>query len=257
MTLPAALASAVLLSSCAEIDRLPDVRGFTPVSASIVGNPSRRARRDGAAGGRGCIVRHGRRGRYPPWIGDGFPALRCGRLPAAIGKATMAYPCAPSTTSTPTTCSTIGGHRRIVSLSDALLEAAEPGEDASGFRALLDAARRTGPAKIAPGLAEEDAVTVLGRHRGLTYGRWTDGPADTLSIEFDLEHATKETQEDISFRAVIDRAGKVWSRRIDDTWEAWERRGGELKGWLIGDNDVINQIHVAAEGETSTGLPST
>lgn len=110
-------------------------------------------------------------------------------------------------------------------------------------------------ASPASGLEEEDTVTVLGQRRGLTYGRWTGGPADTLSIGFDLEHATKERREDRTLRAVLDRAGKVWSRRIDDTWEAWQRRNGESKGWLIGDYGANSrEIRVDAEGETSTVL---
>ena len=94
-----------------------------------------------------------------------------------------------------------------------------------------------------------------GRRRGVSYGRWTGGPADTLSIEFDLEHATREMRGDGSFRAALERAGKVWSRRIDDTWTAWERGYGEVKARLIGDYGTDGrEIRVGPDGETSTGL---
>ena len=105
------------------------------------------------------------------------------------------------------------GHRRIVPASGLLLETPGADEDAAGLRDVLEAARKAGPAGLAPGLREDDAVSPLGRRRGVSYGRWTGGPADTLSIEFDLEHATREMRGDGSFRAALERAGKVWSRR--------------------------------------------
>ena len=254
MTLSAVLASAVLLSSCAEIDRLPDVRGLAPTSASIVDTRPAMLDGTGQPAGAGPLSDMDAGGGIHP--GSSPASGAAVRTAAGVGReGEHVVSLRHIDNVNADDLLDHWGHRRIVPLSDALLEAAVPGEDASGFRELLDVARRAGSPKIAPGLAEEDAVTVLGRHRGLTYGRWTGGPADTLSIEFDLEYATKETQEDTAFRAAIDRAGKVWSRRIEDTWEAWERRGGELKGRLIGDNGTYSgQIHVAAEGETSTGL---
>ena len=80
-------------------------------------------------------------------------------------------------------------------------------------------------------------------------------PADTLSIEFDLEHATGEMREDRAFTAGLDRAGKAWSWRIHDTWQAWERTWYESKGHLIGNRGVDGrEIRVGPGGETSTGL---
>ena len=59
---------------------------------------------------------------------------------------------------------------------------------------------------------------------------------------------------DPAFRAMLERAGKVWSRRIDDTWTPWERRAGEHKGWLINGPDDSIEVHVGEGGEISTGL---
>ena len=258
VSLPALLAAAVLLASCAGTDRLRDANGLVRVSpagaeasatepSGETGQPAGAdALSDGGVGG----------GIHPAWVGAA--AASGAAVQAAAGGGTEGghrVSLRPIDNIAADDLLDHWGHRRIIPLSDLLLEVPEPGEDASGFRELLETARRTGPADFAPGLDGEDAVTVLSRHRGLTYGRWTGGPADTLSIEFDLEYATKERREDHAFRAVLDRAGKVWSRRIDDTWEAWERRAGESKGWLIGDYGANSrEIRVAPEGETSTGL---
>ena len=147
------------------------------------------------------------------------------------------------------------GHRRSALLSGLLSHVQDSGEDVAQFEDLLEAARGVGTDTIVPGLRDDDAVTVLGQRREVTYGRWSGGPADTLSIAFDLEHATRELQEDTSFRAALERAGKVWSRRIDDTWTEWERRYGESKGGLIGNYGADGrEVRVRAGGETSTGL---
>ena len=108
-------------------------------------------------------------------------------------------------------------------------------------------------ALVAPNLFDGDEVRILGARRGITYGRWTGGPADTLSIEFDLSHAGPAMRDDPMFRAMLDRSGKVWSRRIADTWSTWKRRAGTFKGWHAG-TDARIQIRVAEGGEISTGL---
>ena len=59
---------------------------------------------------------------------------------------------------------------------------------------------------------------------------------------------------DPAFRAMLERAGKAWSRRIDDTWTPWERRAGEHKGWLINGVDPDIEVRVGEGGETSSGL---
>ena len=96
---------------------------------------------------------------------------------------------------------------------------------------------------------------MLGRRHGVTYGRWSGGPADTLSIEFDFQDGTAALKIDRSFVAALERAGKAWSQRIDDTWGEWERQAGESKGPLIGNFGIDGRvIRVGPRGETSTGL---
>ena len=147
------------------------------------------------------------------------------------------------------------GHRPGAVLSGLLAQVQDPGGDVARFEDLLEAARGVGSGPPVPGLRDGDTVTVLGQRREVTYGRWSGGPADTLSISFDLEHATRELRDDASFRASLERAGKVWSRRIDDTWQEWERRAGESKGRLIGNYGADGrEVRVRAGGETSTGL---
>lgn len=125
----------------------------------------------------------------------------------------------------------------------------------AGFRRLLDAARDARPVSSVPDLQDDDSVSVLGQALGVTYGRWSGGAGDTLSIEFDFEHATEAMRNNRAFRAMLERAGKVWSHRIDDTWSAWERRAGKLKVRLIGNYGINGQdIRVGPGGETSTGL---
>ena len=84
------------------------------------------------------------------------------------------------------------GHRPSALLSGLLSQVQDPGEDVAQFEDLLEAARGVDSGTYVPGLQEGDTVTVLGHRRDVTYGRWSGGPADTLSIGFDLEHATEE-----------------------------------------------------------------
>ena len=127
------------------------------------------------------------------------------------------------------------------------------GEDAADLRRLQTAARTDDEAVVAPDLQDDDEVRVLGARRGITYGRWTGGPADTLSIDFDLSRASWQMSNDPAFSAMLERAGKAWSHRIADTWSTWERRADTLKGWLInGGNNT--EVRVGATGEVSTGL---
>ena len=147
------------------------------------------------------------------------------------------------------------GHRRTGAMTARLSGVEETASGLAGFRRLLDAARGAGQASSVPDLQYDDSVSVLGQALGVTYGRWSGGAGDTLSIEFDFEHATGAMRNNRAFRAMLERAGKVWSHRIDDTWSAWERRAGELKVRLIGNYGINGQdIHVGPGGETSTGL---
>lgn len=144
------------------------------------------------------------------------------------------------------------GHRRSRGLAAGLrLPDLPVREDAAGLETLRAVAQEGGG--TAPDLHAGDDVEVLGAHRGVTYGRWAAGPADRLSIEFDLSRVGQEIQDDPAFRAALERAGKAWSRRIADTWTTWERSGGDLKGWLTGSKSSV-EVRVEESGETSTGL---
>ena len=147
------------------------------------------------------------------------------------------------------------GHRRNERLAAGWSAATASDDDDDRFEELLESARSRLAVGAVPGFKDGDAITVLGHHRGVSFGRWTGGPADTLSIAFDLEHATPGMREDRTFTAALDRAGKAWSWRIDDTWQAWERRWNESKGHLIGHRGSDGrEIRVGPGGETSTGL---
>ena len=147
------------------------------------------------------------------------------------------------------------GHRHGGPVTARLSEATDSDGDVADFQTLLEAARGTSTDTPVPGLQDDDTITVLGRRHGVTYGRWSGGPADTLSIEFDFQDGTAALKIDSSFRAALERAGKAWSQRIDDTWEEWERQAGEFKGTLIGNFGIDGrEIRVGPWGETSTGL---
>ena len=94
-------------------------------------------------------------------------------------------------------------------------------DEGTTLQALRSAAASASTETVAPDLAEGDTVEVLGERLGIRYGRWTGGPADTLSIEFDFENVSEEIREDPAFRALFERAGKAWSHRISDTWSTY------------------------------------
>ena len=147
------------------------------------------------------------------------------------------------------------GHRYSGPVTARLSEATDSDGDVADFQTLLEATRSVGTESPVPGLHDDDTITVLGRRHGVTYGRWSGGPADTLSIEFDFQDGTAALKIDSSFRAALERAGKAWSLRIGDTWEEWERQAGEYKGRLIGNYGTPGRtIRVGPGGETSTGL---
>ncbi|MCY4478969.1 MAG: hypothetical protein OXB97_03655, partial [Rhodospirillales bacterium] len=98
------------------------------------------------------------------------------------------------------------GRRNLEAVSGQLLQVTESEAGDAGFRALIEAAQRRGSESPAPGLEDGDAFTVLGQRRGVHYGRWSGGPADTLSIEFDLQYAPAEMRSNSSFRAALERA---------------------------------------------------
>ncbi len=147
------------------------------------------------------------------------------------------------------------GHRRVQSIVEGLsLGTADPEADGADFRELRSAVQAGGGQSLVPDLHADDDVGLLGARRGITYGRWTGGPADTLQIEFDLSQAGPMLRNDPAFRAVLERAGALWSRRIADTWASWERAPGDLKGWLHREDDDPAEVRVGEERETSSGL---
>ena len=144
------------------------------------------------------------------------------------------------------------GHRRVQGLVEGLsLSTAGPEAEAAGMQG-LSPGDLTGAGRLLAGkLKDGDKVRLLGSRHGVTYGRWTGGPADTVSIEFDLSRAGPRLRYDPAFRAMLERAGKAWSRRIADTLATWERAPGHTKGWLWNDATLESRVFVGAEGETS------
>ncbi len=123
------------------------------------------------------------------------------------------------------------GHRQSQALIDGFsLKAPAEESDAIDLQAPRAAAEKRNNITIAPNLHEGDEVQTLGTRRGITYGRWAGGPADTLSIDFDLSGASPLMTDDPEFLAMLERAGKAWSHRIADTWTTWNRPVGNLGG---------------------------
>ena len=147
------------------------------------------------------------------------------------------------------------GHRRGQALVDGFsLNAPAAGSDAMDLRALQTAARERSEKPIAPNLQDGDAVSMLGTRRGVTYGRWAGGPADTLSIDFDFSGASPLLTDAPSSLALVLRAGKAWSHRIADTWIPWNRSEGDFKGFIMNGENPDIEARVGPGGEISTEL---
>ena len=144
------------------------------------------------------------------------------------------------------------GHRRVQNLVESLaLDATPLGIDATDLDALRTSTQGREAEFPVPTLQKNDRVDILGFRHGIAYGRWTGGPADTLSIRFDLSRAGQEMRDNPAFGAMLERAGKSWSYRISDTWAAWERAPGERKGYLLPHHE---EVRVGENGEASTGV---
>ena len=144
------------------------------------------------------------------------------------------------------------GHRRVQNIVEGLgLDTPTPATEAADLTALLEVAENSEEAVVAPDLQDGDDVRILGDNRGVTYGRWTGGPGDTLSITFDFSTARPLTQYDPAFRAMVERAGKAWSHRIADSWTPWARSAGEIKGTRPPN---YAPVLVEPDGEISTGV---
>ena len=112
------------------------------------------------------------------------------------------------------------GHRSVETIPESL-GLASSDSDGSVLQELRSAAASASAESVAPLPDEGDAVEVLGERRAVRYGRWTGGPADTLSIEFNYENVSEAIRSDPAFRALFERAGKAWSHRIADTWSTY------------------------------------
>ena len=147
------------------------------------------------------------------------------------------------------------GHRRVQSVVEGLsMSTAAPDADGADAKRLRAAAQAREGTSLVPNLHVDNEVRLLGSRRGVTYGRWTGGPADTLLIEFDLSRAGWAMRGDPAFRALLERSGKAWSRRIADSWASWERSPGDHKGWLWNDARRETEARVGPAGETSDRL---
>ena len=255
------LAAAFLVASCAGSGQTVGPRG--PTLASV-----------GGSGAQGTEAGARESARFPP-SADLAPAVEGRPPPGPAAAETAAAPRPPGALASVRGTSPGGrrlslrprnnvdardlldhwGHRHGELVSSRLSPPPKPKDDIEEFEGLLETVRKRSDGTPAPELRYGDAVAALGHRRGVAYGRWTGGPADTLSIEFNLEHATREMRDDRKFRAALERAGKAWSRRIDDTWQEWERRVGESKVRLIGNRGVPGRhVRVGPKGETSAGL---
>ena len=150
------------------------------------------------------------------------------------------------------------GRRQTELISTGLAPLPEFGDPVGDLRTLRNAARAGGETPAVTNLHDGDAVAALGSDRGVSYGRWSGGAADTLSVRFDYSDAGYELRNDAAFKAALARAGKVWSQRVADTWRSWEREAGDVKGSLVASGSGTGiegtSIRVGYGGETSTGL---
>lgn len=114
-----------------------------------------------------------------------------------------------------------------------------------------------------------DGLTIVGEQGGITYGQWKTGPAGTLNIEFDYRFAPGLGQ---AARARMERAGKAWSRRLQDDFPARSLPGGtiiehtsEISGGESGtftfdenvpvDDMLIAVLYTGTSSEYSSGGP--
>lgn len=107
----------------------------------------------------------------------------------------------------------IGEHwREDAAMAAALGTEADAGANTMGLTRAKAAAEAPGNASqtILRNVSNAQ-VTILGAKDGITIGRWRDGPAGTLDIDFNWDGAP---QADAAQRALYERAGREWSRRI-------------------------------------------
>ena len=97
------------------------------------------------------------------------------------------------------------------------LSAVAPADIAGRKGALADLINAAGGDSAETGTllrnVKPDDIEIIGERNGITYGRWTGGPAGTLNIEFDWRFTPNLDEET---RARFERAGKSWSWRLKD-----------------------------------------
>ena len=102
-------------------------------------------------------------------------------------------------------------------------------------------------------------IEIIGERNGITYGRWTGGPAGTLNVEFDWRFAP---DLDAAVRARMERAGKSWSWRfLDDFGTHTLNKGREIRFhdvlWAVLDEDVSSDGMRIFVVDKRAGGPST
>ncbi len=107
-----------------------------------------------------------------------------------------------------------------------------------------------GPAKTGTKLrnVRPEDIEIIGERRGITYGRWTGGPAGTLNIEFDWRFAADVTPAE---RAMAERAGKSWSHRLRDEFGAHVvERGTTIRSQGVHASAVAREVTFEESVET-------
>ena len=92
-------------------------------------------------------------------------------------------------------------------------------------------------------------ITILGERNGITYGQWIGGPAGTFHIEFDFRNAPEISPY---WRATLERAGKLWSRRITADTDGFQ---GEIGDYDVDTDGLVIAVYTKS-GHTSTGRPA-
>ena len=110
----------------------------------------------------------------------------------------------------------VGEHWGVPETLAQILNATAPHVGTAGLTAALTAVEdRSGDASSMRVISPSDMVPI-GTRNGIAIGRWTDGPADTLDIDFLFHPDAKLTSVD---RARVERAGKAISRHISNDFD--------------------------------------
>ena len=123
---------------------------------------------------------------------------------------------------------------------------AEAADRTSDLSDLIDAAGGN-PAETGTRLrnVRPEDIEIVGERDGITYGRWTGGPAGTLNIEFDWRFAP---EFDEATRTRMERAGKSWSWRLRDDFGTNVVEPGTQVPYGEGAEGVILDERVLVDG---------